>query len=221
VYAHGRTLIAGALITLGALVKPLALLVLPVLWRPWDWRLPLCVAAIVVAAYTPYLSVGWGVFGFVSGYLQEEGLASGNGLKLLRLVQQVTGPLTYGTTAYLAVALAALGAMALAIGFRSDRTAPSSVRAAGWMLIAFLVLVSPNYPWYFLVLVPFLALSPSATAWVLTSASVLFYDVVPNDVLPAYETRITVFTLAVLAALAGDLRGEWHRGAPAAVGETT
>jgi hypothetical protein len=89
------------------------------------------------------------------------------------------------------------------------------------MLIAFLVLVSPNYPWYFLVLVPFLALSPSATAWVLTSASVLFYDVVPNDVLPAYETRITVFTLAVLAALAGDLWGEWHRGAPAAVGETT
>ena len=62
------------------------MLALPVLWRPWDWRLPLCVAATIALAYVPYLSVGWGVFGFVSGYMQEEGFASGNGFKLLWLV---------------------------------------------------------------------------------------------------------------------------------------
>ena len=219
-YVHGRTLIAGVLVTLGALVKPLAVLVLPVLWRPWDWRLPICVAVTFILAYVPYLSVGWGVFGFVSGYVQEEGFASGNGLKLLWLLQQLTGPLRYGTASYLAVFMIVLATIALAVGFRADRTVESSLRAAGWMLIAFLVLISPNYPWYFLVLVPFLALAPSATAWVLTSASVLFYDVVPGDVLPAYETRITVFTLAILAALACDLWGAWHKGAPAAVGET-
>jgi hypothetical protein len=219
-YVHGRTLIAGVLVTLGALVKPLAVLVLPVLWRPWDWRLPICVAVTFILAYVPYLSVGWGVFGFVSGYVQEEGFASGNGLKLLWLLQQLTGPLRYGTASYLAVSMIVLATIALAVGFRADRTVESSLRAAGWMLIAFLVLISPNYPWYFLVLVPFLALAPSATAWVLTSASVLFYDVVPGDVLPAYETRITVFTLAILAALACDLWGAWHKGAPAAVGET-
>jgi hypothetical protein len=220
-YVHGRTLIAGVLITLGALVKPLVVVVLSVLWRPWDWRLPICVAVTLILAYVPYLSVGWGVFGFVSGYVQEEGLASGNGFKLLWLLQQVTGPLPYGTASYLAVSMTVLAASALTAGFRSDRTVDSSLRAAGWMLIAFLVLVSPNYPWYFLVLVPFLALSPSATAWVLTSASVLFYDVVPGDGLPAYETRIAVFILGVLAALASDLRGEWRKGAPAAVGEAT
>ena len=49
----------------------------------------------------------------------------------------------------------------------------------------------------------------------------LFYDVVPNDVLPAYEMRIAVFTLAVLAALAHDLWGEWRKAVPVAVGETT
>ena len=220
-YVRGRTLIAGVLITLGALVKPLAVVVLPVLWRPWDWRLPICAAVTLILAYVPYLSVGWGVFSFVLGYVQEEGLASGNGFKLLWLLQQLTGPLLYGTASYLAVSMIVLTAIALAVGFRSDRTLGSSLRAAGWMLIAFLVLISPNYPWYFLVLVPFLALSPSATAWVLTSVSVLFYDVVPGDVLPSYETRITVFTLAVLAALASDLRGEWHKGATAAVGEAT
>jgi hypothetical protein len=220
-YVRGRALIAALLITLGALVKPLAVLVLPVLWRPWDWRLPLCVAATIVLAYIPYLSVGWGVFGFVSSYVQEEGFASGNGYKLLWLVQQATGLLRYGTAAYLSLAMAAMGALALAVGFRSDRTTQVSMRAASWLLIAFLVLISPNYPWYFLVLVPFLALAPSATAWVLTSAGVLFYDVVPGDVLPAHEVRMTVFTVAVLAALVHDLWGEWRKSAPVAVGEAT
>jgi hypothetical protein len=58
--------------------------------------------------------------------------------------------------------------------------------------------------------VPFLALAPSATAWVLTGAGVLFYDVVPQDILPAYEVRIATFTVAVLAALAFDLWRAWR-----------
>ena len=88
------------------------------------------------------------------------------------------------------------------------------------MLVAFLILISPHYPWYFLVLAPFLALAPSAAAWALTSTSVLFYDVVPNDSLPAYEARIAVFTLATLAALAYDLWCQWRRTAGVAVGGT-
>lgn len=221
VYMPGRTLTAGVLITLGALIKPLALVALPVLWRPWNWRLPTCVAATIALAYVPYLSVGSGVFTFVPNYVQEEGFASGTGFKLLWLLQLVTGPLRHGTTAYLAASAVALTALALAVGFRSDRSAHASMRATSWMLIAFLVLISPNYPWYFLVLVPFLALSPSATAWVLTSAGVLFYDVVPNDILPAYEVRIAVFMLAVLSALGHDLWREWRKTVPVAVGETT
>ncbi len=220
-YLQGRTLVAGVLVTLGALIKPLAVLVLPVLWRAWDWRLPACVAATIALAYAPYLSVGWGVFGFVGGYVEEEGLASGNGLKLLWLLQQLTGPLRYGWVAYLAITMAGLSALALAIALRPDRTPQASMRSARWMLTAFLVLISPNYPWYFLVLVPFLALAPSAAAWVLTSASVLFYNAVPGDVLPPYEARITVFTVAVLMALAHDLWGEWRRGVPEVIGETT
>jgi alpha-1,6-mannosyltransferase len=221
VYLHGRTLTAGVLITLGALVKPLALLALPVLWRPWNWRLPVCVAATIAVVYLPYLSVGSGVFSFVPGYVQEEGFASGSGFKLLWLVQLATGPLRLGTVTYVAASALALGALALAVGFRSDRSAHASMRAASWMLIAFLVLVSPNYPWYFLVLVPFLALSPSAAAWVLTSASVLFYDVVPNDVLPAYDVRIAAFMLAVLCALGHDLWNVRRKNIPVAVGGTT
>ncbi|MBO0765662.1 MAG: DUF2029 domain-containing protein [Hyphomicrobiaceae bacterium] len=223
VYVRGRALLAGVLIALGALIKPLAALALPVLWRPWDWRLPLCVAATIMLAYVPYLSVGWGVFGFVAGYVEEEGIASGTGLKPLWLLQQATGPLPHAAAAYLAAALAVLAAMALAIGFRSDRdrTPQASLRATNWMLVAFLVLISPNYPWYFVGLVPFLALAPTASAWVMTSASVLFYDVVPGDALPSYEARIAVFTMAVLGAFACDLWQERRRVTTLAIGETT
>src|SRR5262249_7567216 len=113
VYLRGRPLAAGVLVTLGALVKPLAAMALPVLVRTWNWRLPLCVLATVALAYIPYLSVGWGVLGFASGYAREEGLVSGRGYKLLWLLQQATGPLPYATAVYLAAAALVLGALAL------------------------------------------------------------------------------------------------------------
>src|SRR5262245_9963668 len=81
VHLNGRALLAGVLATLGALIKPLALLALPVFWRPWDWRLPLVVVATALAVYLPYLSVGWGVLGFLPGYIAEQGLLSGSGYK--------------------------------------------------------------------------------------------------------------------------------------------
>jgi alpha-1,6-mannosyltransferase len=221
-FVHRRALIAGVLVTLGALVKPAALLALPVFWRPWDWRLPLAVALTIVLAYLPYLSVGAGVLGFLPAYLQEEGFASGSGsgFKLLWLVEQVAGPLPYGGSLYIGVAALTLIGLALAVSFRSDRSQEASMRSLSWLLIAFLVLSSPHYPWYFLVLVPFLALAPSITAWVLTLGSVLFYDALSNDVLPSYETRITIFTLATLAALAHDLWSGRRKAIAAPVGET-
>jgi len=221
-FVRGRTILAGVAATLGALVKPAALLGLPVFWRPWDWRLPLAVAMTVVLAYLPYLSVGAGVLGFLPAYLQEEGFASGSGsgFKLLWLAEQVAGPLPHGGTLYIGLAALAMIGLALAVGFRTDRSEEASIRSLGWLLIAFLVLSSPHYPWYFLVLVPFLALAPSATAWVLTLGSVLFYDALSNDVLPSYETRIAAFTLATLAALAHDLWSGRRRTITVPVGDT-
>jgi alpha-1,6-mannosyltransferase len=211
VFLQGRTLLAGIGVTLGALIKPVALLALPVFWRPWNWRLPLAVAATIAIAYLPYLSVGWGVLGFLPSYLREEGFASGGGFKLVWLLQQLTGPLPLAGTIYITLSTLILIALGLAAGFRADRSEPSAIGWLSSLLIAFLVLSSPHYPWYFLVLVPFLVLRPSAIAWVLTTACVLFYDVVGNDGLPGYTLRITVFTLATFAALAYDLWRERQR----------
>ena len=221
-FVRGRTILAGVVATLGALVKPPALLALPVFWRPWDWRLPLAVGLTVVLAYLPYLSVGTGVLGFLPAYLQEEGFASGSGsgFKLLWLAEQVVGPLPHGGTLYIGLAALAMIGLALAAGFRSDRSEAASIRTLGWLLIAFLVLSSPHYPWYFLVLVPFLALAPSATAWVLTLGGVLLYDALSADVLPSYDARIAAFTLATLAALAHDFWSGRRRAIAVPVGDT-
>jgi alpha-1,6-mannosyltransferase len=218
VFFEGRTLLAGVIVTLGALVKPPALLALPVFWRPWDWRLPLAVAATIAVAYLPYLSVGAGVVGFLPGYIEEEGFASGSGYRLVFLLEHITGPLPHAGAVYSAVALLCLAGLALVAGFRADRSEGASVRALVWLLIAFLVLSSPHYPWYFLVLVPFLALSPTATAWVLTTGSVLLYYAFDDPAMPSYEARIIAFTLAVLAALTLDLWRARNRSSSIAFG---
>jgi hypothetical protein len=221
---YGRTLLAGALVTLGALVKPTALLALPVLWRPWDWRLPLVVLATGVLAYVPYLSVGSGVLGYLGGYIEEEGLASGRGFNALWLMERFTGTVPGAVGVYVAIAATIMIGLAVAVAFRRDRSPEAAFAGLSWLLVAFLTFASPHYPWYFLPLVSLLAVHASAAAWVLTLACPLLYESAAGTAWPAYDLRIAALTVATLAAIAVDVR--WlRRGAPSkplnlTVGET-
>jgi alpha-1,6-mannosyltransferase len=203
-FLHGRTLVAGVLVTLGALVKPTALLALPVFWRPWSWRLPLVVTLTALLAYLPYLSVGSGALGYLWGYADEEGLVSGRGFNALWLMERLTGHLPAATTVYLAIAAAIMIALVIAVAFRRDRSPRASIACLGWLLVVFLILLSPHYPWYFLVLVPLLVLQPSVTAWVLTLTCPILYASIGEAGWPSYDARIAAFTVATLAALAHD-----------------
>jgi hypothetical protein len=203
-FLHARTLLAGVAVTLAALVKPTALLALPVFWRPWNWRLPLVVVLTAIVAYLPYLSVGRGVLGYLLGYIDEEGLASGRGIHVLWLLERFTGPMPRAGAIYAVLAAAILIVLAIGVALRKDRSDRAAIATLAWLLVSFLILASPHYPWYFLVLVPFLALAPSATAWVLTVACPLLYDGVADAGWPTYDTRITIFLLAIAAALAHD-----------------
>lgn len=205
-YFKGRELAAGVLVTLGALVKPTALLALPMFWRPWNWRLPAVVVATAVLAYLPYLSVGRAVFGFLGGYVEEEGFASGRGFNVLWLLERVAGPVPSAVRLYIALAAIVLIVGALAVGFRKDRTPHTSLAALSWLLVTFLILISPHYPWYFLALVPILVLHGSMAGWVLTLGCVGIYGSVEGVGWPAYDVRIAFFTGATLAAVAYDAR---------------
>jgi hypothetical protein len=162
-------------VALGALIKPYAVLVLPALWRPWDWRVPFAIIVTVAVCYLPYAGAGTRVFGFLSGYAAEEGLTSGAGIWLTLLLQTLFGPLPGLTALYVLAAALIMIALGLKHGFDPSRTPREIVDAAIVLLTAGLVLLSPNYSWYFLALVPFIALGAGATAWALTLGAFLLY----------------------------------------------
>jgi CDP-diglyceride synthetase len=101
-----------------------------------------------------------------------------------------------------------LVAVALLAGFRRNRSPEGSIAALVVLLVVFLVLLTPHYPWYYLIAVPFLAVYPwSWTLWVITVASVLAYNEIPNDKsLPPYIYLMMVFNALVFVALVRDFR---------------
>ena len=203
-FLYDRVALAGVAITLAALIKPTALLALPVFWRPWNLRLPLGVLLTAVLAYLPYLSVGRRVFGYLWGYVDEEGLASGRGFNVLWLMERWTGHVPAAVSIYVIIAAMIMMCLVIAIAFRTDRSPQTTVACLNWLLVIFLILASPHYPWYFLVLVPLLVLHPTTTGWVLTLSCPLLYASIEGAGWPSYDTRIAAFTAATIAALAYD-----------------
>ncbi|HEY6383920.1 MAG TPA: glycosyltransferase 87 family protein [Pseudolabrys sp.] len=197
----GRAMRGAVLIALGMLVKPFVALALAPLWRPWDWKMPLIVIAIIALCYLPYLSVGWGVFGFLTkGYLTEEGIVSGNDLWLLSVWRLAFGAHRGDLVAYSAVAALILLFMALSAGRRPNRTIASSLADTNMLLLVVLLLLSPNYPWYFLAIVPFVALCGNAPTWVLSIGALLLTDEVRWDFqIPKLVVKSILFGGCLLA----------------------
>jgi hypothetical protein len=171
--ARDRRALAGLVLAAGTLVKPFALLVAPAIWRRWDWRLPAAFLATLVVCYLPYLSVGRGVFGYLGEYGDEQGYVDGKGFFLVALLRHLGLPAPSGTV-FVLIAAAILAVMALAIAFRAkgDQAGPAVFLP---LAAAFLVLVSPHYPWYFAFLLPFLCRAPYAPLLYVSLACFIFY----------------------------------------------
>jgi hypothetical protein len=202
-----------AAVAAAALVKPYAVLILPAFWRPWDWRVPLAVLGVIIACYLPYSGAGTGVLGFLgSGYLAEEGLTSGEGIWLVALAQLVTGRLPALAAVYMAIAAAIMIALGLRIALRGSQAPQQVIADVVLLLTAGLFLMSPNYPWYVLALVPFLALGAGAPVWALTLGAFLIYRpfLLPENEI-FWKTLATAPFLIALVATRGRLMA---RGAP-------
>jgi hypothetical protein len=181
---------------------------LPSFWRPWDWRVPAAALATIVLGYLPYLGVGRGVLGFVTtgGYLGEEGFADGEGFWLVALARAAFGNVRGLTTAYLLVAAGTMAWLGIRAAWRADHAPDRTLRDIAVLLMAGMFVLSPNYPWYFLAVVPFVALGGGAAAWAMTLAAPLLYRPIflpDNDLL--WKTLAALpFVIAVASAL---LRG--------------
>lgn len=207
----GRRVAGAALLAVATLVKPFAVLALPAVWRPWDWRAPAAAVAVAALLYLPYLSVGAGVLGYLPDYLAEERIEDGEGFWAVAALNALFGPLPGARPLYLAASVLLVGALALTLSFgmRHDPRPEAVLRRLFWLLFAFLALLSANWPWYNLMLLPFLALFGPAPAWVATIGGFILYDEVWADFDIGPLFRESLLNLALLASL---LAAAAHRG---------
>ena len=129
--------------------------------------------ATIVLAYAPYWGAGANSFGFVRGYIEEEGFVqSGARYFLLDAVRKLV---SIPTNVFLVVAAACLMAVAVWWLLRVKREAVDVARGAIGLIGTYLLLTTPRYAWYYVWLVPFLCFAPRLGWLYLTSASALLY----------------------------------------------
>lgn len=163
---------AGFFLGLAVMTKFYPLVLLPVLWRRGDWKMPAAVAGVVVGGYAMYLSVGAKVFGFLQAYTKEEGIDTGSRYFLLDYAHTLPGLHGVPVMVYMAGCAAVFGSILLwawrkglwqSVGDVADGSLgelPLALRAGMGMAFAMMLLFSPHYPWYIVWLLPFFTLLP-------------------------------------------------------------
>jgi hypothetical protein len=144
-----KTLLGGALIGLAMATKLTPAFVIPAtLRRGWGSILS-AVATATFLVYLPHvIAVGRHIVGFFPMYLQQQGYSNGTGYEVVALLVQ-------GKMASV-VAFAVLGLVALAIMRYCDPDEPW--RGAVYMMAAALVVGTPEFEWYSMLLVMLVAL---------------------------------------------------------------
>lgn len=168
--------LTGLFLGLAIFTKFYPLLLLPALYRRGDWKMPASVAAVALVFYAPYLSAGKLVFGFLSGYVQEEGISTGTRYFLLDLARHLPALHSLPNMAFMGFACATIIIMMLwgwRTGCRQAGNTGAFLPPAFALAFVMMLLFSPHYPWYVAWLIPFLVLMPNLT--VLTYVGAVFY----------------------------------------------
>jgi alpha-1,6-mannosyltransferase len=172
--------IAGIALGAATLVKFIPVVLLPAMYRRWDKKLPVAYALTTGLCYLPYaIGAGTHVLGFLPKYAEEEGLQSGARYYLLDLVNSLLGwcGVVHELPApvFTGIALAGLGAIALWAFWRQPPLRRDGSRSrnewlvpAFFLAVAFSILLSPYYPWYYSWLALFLCFIPSPSVLLLT-----------------------------------------------------
>jgi hypothetical protein len=192
---RGVSAFGGVLFGLAVATKLTPALVAPALVR----RRPLLVAAAaagaVAAVYLPHvMSVGTAAIGYIPGYLTEEGYTDGSRFALLTLLMPQTwaGP----------VAVAMLVAVALWVARTADPDRPWL--AATNMAGAALLVATPNYPWYAILLVLLVALG-GRPEWLVVALGAQFAQYAPNLHVDSGLAQLIGYGAALAVVLLGAL----------------
>jgi len=161
---EGKAMLGGALLGLALATKLTPVFVIPgVLKRAWQHIL-IAAGAATAVVYAPHvMAAGQRVIGFFPGYLKEQGYSNGSGYAFI-------APFAHGKLASL-VAFTALGIVALAVLRFSNPDAPW--RGGVVMTAAALVVGTPQFEWYSMLLVMLVALDGRAEWLALSAGSFL------------------------------------------------
>jgi alpha-1,6-mannosyltransferase len=167
---------SGLALASATLVKFFPAVLLPTLYKRWNWKMPAVFAITILVAYLPYLGVGpRGALGFLFGYARERGMESGEQFFLLSAIRRLPLGFHVPTAVFVAFAIVILGSLAVWMMRRQKHGNKNFIGDALVMATAFTVLVAPHFPWYFAWLIPFLCFFPSVPVFYLTLSSLLLY----------------------------------------------
>jgi len=195
IYARLKNYSAATGVWVGAatLIKLYPAALLPAFFQRSKWSMPAIFAASVAIGYACYSSVGNAVFGYLPGYAREEGIESGNRFFLLTLADHglhtAASPTVY--VASCVVIMAAICIWALRRGSQPCAFIFSALLIATMLNVFY----SPHYPWYFLWLVPYLAIVPWRPAFYLaTVATYLFATNLGAPGEPMYHLNVLLYS---------------------------
>ncbi|MGO4471380.1 glycosyltransferase 87 family protein [Arthrobacter sp. M-10] len=192
----GRTLGSGVAFGAAVATKLIPVISAPALLYRRPFRFGAAAVATFAVVYVPYvLASGWAVLGYLPEYLRSEGYDGQDSPRfaLLKLVL----PASWAAPAALVLLLGLAGY----VWRTTDAARPwdGQVLMIGGMLLV----VSPSYPWYALLLLPFVVLSRryEFTAIAPVLALMYFTGAEPNGPLAARLGLGTVVVLLVVATV--------------------
>ncbi|SEN94111.1 DUF2029 domain-containing protein [Cryobacterium sp. TMT1-3] len=169
--------------------KLIPVLAAPALLKRGGWRLVAASVLSFALLYVPYvLATGIGVLGYLPGYLTEEGYQDGSRFALVSLVAP-------GASAVIVAGLI-LAIVAVLVIITTDQNQPWIGQLV--MIGATLLVLSPRYPWYALLLLPFVALS-GRWEWLLVPMALTLRLLVPNLELTRASIAIAVLVIVVVS----------------------
>ncbi|MFI8074031.1 glycosyltransferase 87 family protein [Streptomyces sp. NPDC086033] len=189
----------GALLGAAIAVKILPVLVLPGALSGQRGparvlRVAASAVAAVALAYLPYLIVsGAGVLGYLPGYLHEEGYESGH-VRRFALLRLFLPDAAAGVTAAVLLALTALY-----VWWRGDPARPwhGALLLTGTAMLLF----SPRYPWYSLLVIALVALDGRWEWLTVTLAGTTLY--LAGRLLPGFPLQAWTYGAAASVVTAG------------------
>jgi hypothetical protein len=189
----------GILLGVAIGVKLIPAIAAPAMLKRQGWKVLTAAVLTFAALYVPYvLSTGIGVLGYLPGYLTEEGYEDGSRFALVSLIAP-------GGSAIVVAAILLAGLAAVTI-WKTDPDAPwlgQLVMIGGTLLV-----LSPRYPWYALLLVPFIALS-GRWEWLAIPLALTVRLLVPSLTVTRVSLAIALVVIVLMAV---------HRAGPGALG---